>query len=235
MARFEDQDLTDCEFRECDLTGARMIGVVMKDAVIDGLVSNLVVNGIEVSAYVEAELDRRHPVRLPIRSGDPLQLLRGSRELQAAWAATLERLKSLPEGSEHQRVGGEWSAVETLRHLVYVHDCWFDRCCRGSVAPPTSLGLASDEVLALEPDLDPSARPSLQEVLAVRERQTTELQSWLSQVTDEELALPAPVPEAAGWPPYARGKSILECLHVVLNEEWAHHGFCERDMALLGE
>src|SRR5215468_5810130 len=67
MARFEDQDLTDAEFRECDLTRARPIGVVMQDAVIDGLVRNLVVNGVEVTSYVEAELDRRHPVRLLIR------------------------------------------------------------------------------------------------------------------------------------------------------------------------
>ena len=44
MARFADQDLTEAEFRECDLTRARLIGVVMQDAVIDGLVSNLVVN-----------------------------------------------------------------------------------------------------------------------------------------------------------------------------------------------
>ena len=44
VARFEGQDLTEAEFRECDLTRARLIGVVMQDAVIDGLVSNLVVN-----------------------------------------------------------------------------------------------------------------------------------------------------------------------------------------------
>jgi len=43
------QDLTDAEFRECDLTRARLIGVVMQDAVIDGLVTNLVVNGVEVT------------------------------------------------------------------------------------------------------------------------------------------------------------------------------------------
>jgi hypothetical protein len=67
VAHFADEDLTDVEFRECDLTGARLIGVVMQDAVIDGLVTNLVVNGVEVTAYVEVELDRRHPVRLLIR------------------------------------------------------------------------------------------------------------------------------------------------------------------------
>lgn len=234
MTRFDDEDLTDSEFRECDLTGARMIGVVMKDAVIDGLVENLVVNGVEVSAYVETELDRRHPVRLAIRSDDPRQLLEGSRQLETGWAATIERLMALPSGSEHERVGGEWSALETLRHLVYVHDCWLARCCRGSVEPPTSFGLASDYVMALEPALNPSASPRLDEVLTVRQRQKTELHTWLTEVTAEELSAPAPVPEAAGWPPYARGKSVLQCLQVVLGEEWAHHGFCERDIALLG-
>ncbi len=54
MARFEGQDLTDVEFRGCDLTRARLVGVVMQDAVIDGLVSNVVVNGVEVTSYVNA-------------------------------------------------------------------------------------------------------------------------------------------------------------------------------------
>ena len=61
MPRFEDEDFTGAEFRECDLSGARLIGVFMDGAEIDGLVSNLVVNGVEVMSYVEAELDRRHP------------------------------------------------------------------------------------------------------------------------------------------------------------------------------
>ena len=58
MRRFDDEDLTGAEFRECDLSRARMVGVVMQDAEIDGLVTNLVVNGVEVMPYVEAELDQ---------------------------------------------------------------------------------------------------------------------------------------------------------------------------------
>src|SRR6476661_5892263 len=100
MATFKDQDLTDAEFRECDLTRARLIGVVMQDAVIDGLVTNLVVNGVEVSSYVEAELDRRYPVRLLIRSGDPADLREGARRLRAEWTATITRLRGMPQGSE---------------------------------------------------------------------------------------------------------------------------------------
>jgi hypothetical protein len=235
MARFEDQDLTDAEFRECDLTRARLIGVVMQDAVIDGLVSNLVVNGVEVTSYVEAELDRRHPVRLLIRSADPGDLREASRQLRGDWAATLGRLQGMPEGSEFQRVGGEWSAVETLRHLVFVHDSWFRRCCLGSAEPFTAIGLACEFVPDQEEQgLDRAAAPSLDEVLAARDGQGAELERWLSAVTPDELSAPAPVPPGPGWPPYARGKSVLECLHVVLGEEWAHHGFCVRDLDLLG-
>jgi len=112
MASFTDQDLTDAEFGECDLTRAHLIGVVMQDAVIDGLVTNLVVNGVEVTSYVEAELDRRYPVRLLLRSVDPAGLRQAVRQLRAGWAATIERLRAMPRGSGHQRVGGEWSAVE---------------------------------------------------------------------------------------------------------------------------
>ena len=139
MARFEDEDLTDAEFRECDLTRARLIGVVLQDAVIDGLVSNLVVNGVEVTTYVEAELDRRHPVRPLMRSSDPDDLRKAERHLRAEWAATVARLRVTDQGVEHERVGGEWSAVETLRHLVFVHDSWFRRCCLGSSEPFLSL------------------------------------------------------------------------------------------------
>jgi hypothetical protein len=235
MARFEDQDLTDAEFRECDLTRARLIGVVMQDAVIDGLVSNLVVNGVEVTSYVEAELDRRHPVRLLIRSADPAGLRQASRQLRSDWAATLERLGGLPKGSEHQRVNGEWSAVETLRHLVFVHDSWFRRCCLGSTKLFTAIGLASEFVPDQEEQgLDRAAAPSLDEVLAVRDVQGAELERWLSTMTADELSAPAPVPTGRGWPPYATGKSVLECMRVVLNEEWEHHGFCARDLDLLG-
>jgi hypothetical protein len=184
---------------------------------------------------VEAELDRRHPVRRLIRSADPGDLREAFGQLRAGWAATLGRLGGMPGGLEHRRAGGEWSAVETLRHLVFVHDSWFRRCCLGSGGPFTAIGLASEFVPDQEEQgLDRAAAPGLDEVLAVRGVQGAELERWLSAVTPGELSAPAPVPAGRGWPPYARGKSVLECVHVVLNEEREHHGFCVRDLDLLG-
>lgn len=234
VARFEEQDFTDAEFRECDLTRARLIGVVMQDAVIDGLVSHLLVNGVEVAAYVEAELDRRHPVRVLIRSADLADLRQARQQLQADWETTTEQLRRMPDGSEHQRVAGEWSAVQTLRHLVFVHDSWFRRCCLGSAQPFTGIGLAIPIVpRQAEQGLDQAANPSLEQVLAVRHKQAVELEQWLARLTADELSTIAPVPVGPGWPPYAGGKSVLQCLQVVLNEEFKHHGFCVRDLDLL--
>ena len=160
MRRFDDEDLTGAEFRECDLSRARMVGVVMQDAEIDGLVTNLVVNGVEVMSYVEAELDRRHPVRLLLRSDQPADLRDAWRQLRDDWATTTERVRSMPENSEHLGVGGEWSMVETLRHLVFVHDSWFRRCVLGLTEPFTAMGLGPPLVMDQEEiGLDPSSGP----------------------------------------------------------------------------
>jgi DinB superfamily len=230
MRRFHDEDLTDAEFRECDLSRARMVGVVMQDAEIDGLVTNLVVNGVEVMSYVEAELDRRHPVRLLLRSDQPDDLREAWRQLGDDWTRTTERVRSMPENSEHHGVDGEWSMVETLRHLVFVHDAWFRRCVLGLTEPFTAMGLGPPTVMGQEDELDPAAQPSLDEVLVVRVRQASEIQTWLAGVSPAELAQTAPVPDDERWPPYAKGRTVRQCLGTVLNEEWAHHRFCERDL-----
>lgn len=231
MRRFHDEDLTGAEFRECDLSRARMVGVVMQDAEIDGLVTNLVVNGVEVMSYVEAELDRRQPVRLLLRSDQPDDLREAWRQLRDDWATTTERVRSMPENSEHHGVDGEWSMVETLRHLVFVYDSWFRRCVLGLTEPFTAMGLGPPFVMGQEENgLDPSAQPSLDEVLAVRVRQALEIETWLAEVTPDQLAHTAPVPDDDRWPPYAKGRTVRQCLGTVLNEEWAHHGFCKRDL-----
>jgi hypothetical protein len=233
MKRFVDQDFSAVEFRECVLNGTRLIGVVMQDAEIDGLVTNLVVNGVEVTAYVEAELDRRYPVRVLIRSNAPADLLEGARQLRADWTATIDRLRASP-GMERCTVNGEWSALQTLRHLVFVHDSWFRRCVLGSRELFTPKGLATDYVPDRERQgLDLTADPGLDEVAAVRDEQAAELEAWLKTVTPSQLAATAPIPEGEGWPPYARGRSTRQCLGTVLDEEWAHHGFCVRDLDLV--
>ncbi|HWC24057.1 MAG TPA: DinB family protein [Flexivirga sp.] len=233
MERFVDRDFTATEFRECVLDRARFVGVVMRGAEIDGLLDDLTVNGVPVMPYVETELDRRHPVRVLIRSDDVADLREAWRQLRGAWASTVERLRRSP-GIERTSVGGEWSAIQTLRHLVFVHDSWFIRCCLGRSESFTSFGLTTDGMPAeATPGLDRAADPTLDEVLAVRAKQAESLASWLAECTADDLARPAPVPDDDVWPPYAKGRTVLECLRTVLNEEFEHHGFAVRDLATL--
>ncbi len=126
-------------------------------------------------------------------------------------------------------VGGQ-----TLRHLIFVHDSWFRRCCLGSTDLFTPMGIGpSVEPYREAHGLDLSLEPSLDEVVAVRQAQAAELESWLESVTPERLAGPAPVPDDDVWPPYARGRTVRQCLGTVLNEQWEHHRFTSRDLKLI--
>ena len=179
MARFEDQDLTDAEFRECDLTRARLIGVVMQDAVIDGLVTNLVVNGVEVTSYVEAELDRRHPVRVLIRSRTRPICGRHRVSCMPAGPPRSSESAVRPASSaarERRVVGGADDAPPGLRPRLVVPPLLPGIC--GAV----HARLASDFVpYQEEHGLDRAAAPALDEMLTVRDEQAAELERWLAR------------------------------------------------------
>jgi hypothetical protein len=51
-------------------------------------------------------------------------------------------------------------------------------------------------------------------------------------LTDESLAAGTEPVEGAGWPP-PRSYPVRECLLIVLNEEWEHRLYAERDLAVL--
>jgi hypothetical protein len=53
-------------------------------------------------------------------------------------------------------------------------------------------------------------------------------------LTEESLAAETVPVEAPGWPP-PRSFPVRECLLVVLNEEWEHRLYAERDLAVLEE
>ena len=66
-AEFIDLSMASATFRDVDLSGARMHGVLLFNADIDGAIDGLRVNGVEVMPLIEAELDRLHPERLRLR------------------------------------------------------------------------------------------------------------------------------------------------------------------------
>jgi hypothetical protein len=230
-ARFVDCNLNGAEIREGTLIGARIRGSVLIDVEIDAYVQNVTVNGVDIGPLVEAELDRLHPERLALRPTDVAGAVAALDVVDAFWEPTLARVRGLPEGLRHERVGGEWSTVETLRHLLFVYDAWFGRAVLGEPSPYHPLGLPAS-FNASEFGLDLDQRPELDEVLAARKARQDQVRAHLATLDDEALTGPIPSHSVEGFPPDG-DRSTLDCLLVLLNEEWAHHGFAVRDLDVL--
>ena len=114
----------------------------------------------------------------------------------AGWAETVERIRATP-GIEHRSANDEWSAVQTLRHLVFVHDSWFRRCVLGSTAPftPMGLGSSSSPTVRSRGSTAPPTRVSTR-CSRCGPQQAAELEAWLAGVTPEQLAGRRPCPTA---------------------------------------
>jgi hypothetical protein len=232
-ASFVAADLGGAVFRESDLTGVRMHGVLLVDVELSGLVQRLVVNDVDVGPLIEAELDRRHPERLLFRSDEPAGLGRGWEFLERQWADTMARAAALPGELRRRRVGGEWSAVETVRHLIFVIDSWFAHEVLRAERPFHPWGLPPDFVPAWDAmGIDRDADPGFEEVAGVRAGRQQLVRDWLASVGADELARPTAPRDDPCWPPPG-DRTVADCLHVLLDEEWWHHRYAVRDLAAL--
>src|SRR5438067_10491716 len=121
-ARFEQVDFSRAWFRNVYFTGATLRGAWLEDVDIDGAIRNVRVNGVDIVPLVEAELDRRYPDRAKMRPADADGFREAWDILERLWEATVDRARRMPSDRLHQRVDGEWSFIETLRHLVFATD-----------------------------------------------------------------------------------------------------------------
>jgi hypothetical protein len=234
-ARFDVADLAGARFVDCDLTDVKIVDSFLVNVDISGYVERLVVNGVDVTAYVSSELDNRHPERVQLRqlrTADDFRAMWGT--VERLWSDTMDRAERLPEPRRHERVDGEWSFVETLRHLVYITDSWASRTVRDEPNPFHPLALpqtayAPADAAKLGMDLD--ARPSYAEVRALRADRMDMVRRLVEGLTDAELGRVCTRSPAPGYP--AEERSVGECLGVVMEEECEHHRFAVRDLARL--
>jgi uncharacterized protein YjbI with pentapeptide repeats len=232
-SRFHDVDLTNARFDLVDLTGVVIRGAAVVDVEISGDIDNVRVNGVDIVPLVEAELNRRYPDRAKMRP----QAAGGFREawdiLERLWQQTVDRARGLAPELLYQRVDGEWSFIETLRHLVFATDAWVKRAILLEASPWDPLDLPHDE-MPDEPSVprDLAARPSLDEVLALRADRMSTVRQVIADLTDERLAgMTEPVTEP-GYPE-PESFAVRRCLQAILTEEWEHRLYAERDFDLL--
>ena len=243
-SRFERVDLSGAQFfasdfagvrlRGCELTGVVMRGVELVDVEIHGEIGGLTVNGVDIGPLVSAELDRRDPERVKMRPTDPAGFREAWDIVERRWAGTVERALRLDPVLLHASVDGEWSFIETLRHLAFATDSWIGRALLGEPAPWHPLGLPWDEMQD-NPDLprDRTARPSLETALELRRGRMATVRAYVDALTEERLAAETAPPAGPGWPREGATFPVRECLLIILNEEWEHRLYAERDLAIL--
>jgi uncharacterized damage-inducible protein DinB len=247
-ARFHQRDLSGTTFDTCTLEGARFRDCNLSDVIIvasyveglrvssaHGQGGRVIVDDVDVSAFVAAELDRRFPERVALRAlSGPDDYRAVFATLEARWDETLRRAERLPERARHERVDGEWSLVETLRHLVFADDCWIRRQYRETddeihplVVPPTDYPLDQRAGLGL----DEGAQPTWDEVLALFRARRAALRALLTQLTPADLERPRTAVIAPAWGEETH--TGAECLRVLLEEYSSHRRYAGRDLAAL--
>jgi hypothetical protein len=231
-ASFVDVSLRGARFVRADLSGVVMRAVDVAGADIDApwlldRESSLFVNGVDVTPFVEAELNRRFPGRAERRAEDPDGLRSAWAVLQRTWAATLERVAAMPPDAVDASVDGEWSFAQTLRHLVMATDTWLGRAILGVEQPfhPVGQPNAEYETDGNDMSIFTTVTPSYAEVLEVRAGRVAMVRDFLATITQDDLAGTRKNPWAPEYP-----ETTLSCLHTILEEEREHHRYAVRDL-----
>jgi DinB superfamily/Pentapeptide repeats (8 copies) len=234
-ARFDVADLRGARFTDCDLTGVTIRDGCLVDVSISGYLSNVTINGVEVSDFVNAELDRRHPERVQFREAETAADCRAMwNTIERLWAQATERAGRLPAAALTEQVNEEWSFAQTLRHLVFITDAWASRTVLDEEKPYHPIGLPQSWYPAADAaglGIDLAAEPGYEDILAARADRLAVIRRILAGLTDDGLGRPCLRSPAPGYPDEER--TVIGCLAVVMDEEIEHYRFAVRDLAVL--
>ncbi len=234
-ARFDVADLRGARFTDCDLTGVTIRDGWLVNVSISGYLSNVTVNGVDVTDFVSAELDRRHPERVQFREGRTADDVRAMWDtIERLWAQATERAGRLPAAALAEQVDEEWSFEQTLRHLVFITDAWASRTVLDEPMPYHPLGLPQSwypDADATALGIDLTAQPSYAEILAARADRMAVMRRIVADLTDNSLGRLCQRSPAPGYPDEER--TVIDCISVVMDEEIEHYRFAVRDLAVL--
>jgi hypothetical protein len=225
-------DLTGSDIRAAEVSNCRMRGVELLDVDIYGELQNVTINGVDIAPLVEAELNRRMPDRAKMRPDDPDGFVEAWAVLERLWEDTVARATTFAEPLLHRNVDDEWSFIQTLRHLNFASAAWIGRMVLGNASPWHPLDLPWDEAPGWdEIPWDSDSRPSLDDVLAVRRERQAMVRDVMASLDAEQLGSEVSRTEP-GWP-QLESFPLKQCLLIVLNEEWEHRLYAERDLTAL--
>jgi len=198
------EDWSGRTFKQINLNNTVWKEADLVGARFSGRIDGLVINDVEVAPLIAAEMDRRHPERTKLRPADHAAVPEAWGVIEQLWDASKARAASADESLLHERPEpDEFSWCESYRHLIFVTDAWISK---------NALGVEDWHPWGMPPSfwpapegVDVDASPSWAEVVEAREGRMALVRSHLDAID-------------------------LQCLRVVLGEEWAHNHFANRDL-----
>ena len=231
-ATFVSTSFRGARLRSCDFSGVTMRSVDVGGLDIDShdlFFGSLVVNGVDVVPFVEAELNRQFPGRELQKAQTPEGLRDGWVAVRAAWATTVT---NTPRELVDAHVEDEWSLAQTLRHLVLATDAWLRGGIMRMEQPFHEIGQifggAAD--MGFDMSIFRADAPEFGDILTVRAERQQLVTDFLATATSDLLAEERDNPWGGGdWHP-----TVGDCVRVILEEEWAHLRYVRRDLDLMG-
>ncbi|MGZ5372591.1 MAG: DinB family protein, partial [Aeromicrobium sp.] len=147
----------------------------------------LVVNGVDVVPFVDAELNRQFPGRELQKA----QMLKGLRDgwvaVQAAWETTVT---NTPPELVDAHVEDEWSLAQTLSHLVLATDAWLRGGVMRMEQPFHEIGqiFTGAAEMGFDISIFRGDEPAFEDILAVRAERQQLVTDFLITATPDLLA-----------------------------------------------
>ena len=165
---------------------------------------------------------------------DVAELRDSFEQVQALWAATIDRARGFSEEQLHESVAGEWSFVRTLRHVIYAIDTWVGRVVLDESARSTrgaSPSASTPTPSSTSPWTSTPSRPSTRCCWSTPSgwASVRDLLAGLSNTDLDRVCTPDDTTHPS------EPHTVRECVLVVVEEGWWHNGFANRDLdALVG-
>ncbi len=224
-AVFWGADLSGARFRDVNLTDAKISHAWLVNVDIDALVDTVVINGVDVTAYVN-ERDPWYPLRGDAPSVGPgghARHVGGARGRVGEDDQPGRKLSRKTRCTSRSTTSGRSS-----RRCAISSSRWTSGSPRRSSArASTRSGCRTRGSVDFPwPGLDYDLTPSVSEALAVRADRATRFRDYLASVAPTDFTRPIDVLENGTNP-------LQECIYTVFEEEFWHNRYALRDLAQL--
>lgn len=233
---FEDRDLSEsvfwgvqlerATFRDAVFNGSTFFHTEWRDVSIDGVIERLVVNGVDVTDFVNQN-DRWYPLRERLSPSSVVEMRETWSVICAEWAKVEAALAGESDEKRNASVNGEWSLRDTYRHLLFAMDKWFSWPILGE-RKFSSIGLPNTGSQSRDwPGIDRTADPDFASVFAARLAHRARFTEFLNSLRLEDLPEAVEIIENGDVP-------AVMCIHVVFEEEFEHLRYMVRDLRVIG-